>query len=223
MSETISINFHQPIPVFPLSQCVLLPGAVLPLHVFELRYQQLAKDILDSNGLVGMALFKKEPSETEYQTNSPELRRSVGIGYCVDHERLEDGRYLIVLKGICRARIQAELEHEPYRKFILNPTDLQSTELPIMPGDRDELKKLLNDQHLSKLDGVDHLIRIADSELPTSVLVDITVSTLCDHHEERYAILDEANPAARVNWLLRRLKLLRQRLHAGGDGYARMN
>ena len=33
-------------PMFPLGT-VLLPGMVLPLHVFEPRYQQLVRDCLD--------------------------------------------------------------------------------------------------------------------------------------------------------------------------------
>lgn len=34
-------------PMFPLGT-VLLPGAILPLHVFEPRYQQLVRDCLDA-------------------------------------------------------------------------------------------------------------------------------------------------------------------------------
>ncbi|MGZ4700329.1 MAG: LON peptidase substrate-binding domain-containing protein, partial [Ilumatobacteraceae bacterium] len=36
------------VPMFPLGT-VLLPGVVLPLHVFEPRYQQLVRDCLDAS------------------------------------------------------------------------------------------------------------------------------------------------------------------------------
>ena len=35
-------------PMFPLGS-VLLPGVVLPLHVFEPRYQQLVRDCLETD------------------------------------------------------------------------------------------------------------------------------------------------------------------------------
>src|SRR5512144_2385105 len=34
------------LPIFPLPNCVLLPGGLLPLHVFEPRYRELTRDCL---------------------------------------------------------------------------------------------------------------------------------------------------------------------------------
>ena len=38
------------IPVFPLPNVVLLPRAVLPLHVFEERYREMTRDVLRAAG-----------------------------------------------------------------------------------------------------------------------------------------------------------------------------
>ena len=43
------------IPLFPLN-VVLLPGANLPLHIFEPRYRQMVKDCLDQKSEFGMLL-----------------------------------------------------------------------------------------------------------------------------------------------------------------------
>jgi Lon protease-like protein len=43
------------IPLFPLN-VVLLPGAELPLHIFEPRYRQMVKDCLEDNSEFGMLL-----------------------------------------------------------------------------------------------------------------------------------------------------------------------
>jgi len=43
--------------MFPLGS-VLLPGGVLPLHVFEPRYRQLVADALDDDRTIGMVLIR---------------------------------------------------------------------------------------------------------------------------------------------------------------------
>src|SRR5215831_17251358 len=43
------------IPLFPLN-VVLLPGADLPLHIFEPRYRQMVRDCLDTKSEFGMLL-----------------------------------------------------------------------------------------------------------------------------------------------------------------------
>ncbi|MHC4869969.1 MAG: LON peptidase substrate-binding domain-containing protein, partial [Planctomycetota bacterium] len=47
MSETISIDFNEPIALFPLSGSVLLPHAPQALHIFEPRYRQMVEDCLE--------------------------------------------------------------------------------------------------------------------------------------------------------------------------------
>ena len=42
------------IPLFPLPRTVLMPGELLPLHVFEPRYRQMAADVIDGNRAIGM-------------------------------------------------------------------------------------------------------------------------------------------------------------------------
>src|SRR5499427_6293444 len=43
------------IPLFPLN-VVLLPGADLPLHIFESRYRKMVRDCLDNTSEFGMLL-----------------------------------------------------------------------------------------------------------------------------------------------------------------------
>ena len=46
------------LPMFPLGT-VLLPGAVLPLHVFEPRYRQLVQDCLAGEPEFGVVLIER--------------------------------------------------------------------------------------------------------------------------------------------------------------------
>ena len=40
------------IPLFPLHGTILLPGSVLPLHIFEARYRQMVEHILENDELM---------------------------------------------------------------------------------------------------------------------------------------------------------------------------
>ncbi|NNF42788.1 MAG: hypothetical protein HKN62_07035, partial [Phycisphaerales bacterium] len=55
MAETILVNFRRSIPLFPLPETVLLPHALLPLHIFEARYRQMVRSCLDCAGQIAIA------------------------------------------------------------------------------------------------------------------------------------------------------------------------
>ena len=46
------------IPLFPLPGVVLLPGTLLPLHIFEPRYRAMVADALAGSRTIGMAMLK---------------------------------------------------------------------------------------------------------------------------------------------------------------------
>ena len=99
--------------LFPLPEVVLLPGTLLPLHIFEPRYRAMVADSLEGDRLIGMAML--EPGWEE-GGEAPRIRRVGGAGEIVESEKLPDGRYNIVLEGRFRYRIVQERETStPYR------------------------------------------------------------------------------------------------------------
>lgn len=102
------------LPIFPLPNCVLLPGGLLPLHVFEPRYRDLTRDCLAGTQL--MAVARLRPGyETSYYGRPPVYERC-GVGRIICSEELPDGRYALLLRGIARVEIARELPAErPYR------------------------------------------------------------------------------------------------------------
>lgn len=88
------------IAVFPLP-LVLLPGEMLPLHIFEPRYRQMLVDIKQARNLFGVSHF--EPNEAYVE------RPEVGSVGCVAEVRevqeQEDGRSNILTFGVIRYRI----------------------------------------------------------------------------------------------------------------------
>lgn len=95
------------LPIFPLPNCVLLPGGLLPLHVFEPRYRDLTRDCLAGHHL--MAVARLRPGyETAYYGRPPVFERC-GVGRIICSEELPDGRFALLLRGVARVEIAREL------------------------------------------------------------------------------------------------------------------
>ncbi|WP_236788806.1 LON peptidase substrate-binding domain-containing protein [Amycolatopsis sp. GM8] len=103
------------IPLFPL-QTVLLPGAALPLHLFEPRYRQLAVDL--RTGLVPERRFGivaiKDAAVREVEL--VEHVHEIGCTALLEEsERLPDGRFDILTMGERRFRLlEIDATRAPY-------------------------------------------------------------------------------------------------------------
>jgi hypothetical protein len=103
----------QLVPLFPLPNVVLFPDVPLPLHVFEPRYRALVTDALATHRTIGMTLLKPG-YEADYHGRPPVYPLGCA-GAIVQEERLDDGRFNIVLHGRERFRIVSEQDGAPYR------------------------------------------------------------------------------------------------------------
>src|ERR1700754_4703592 len=98
------------LPIFPLPNCVLLPGGLMPLHVFEPRYRELTRDCLAGHQL--MAVARLRPGyETTYYGRPPVYERC-GVGRIICSEELPDARFALLLRGVARIEIARELPAE---------------------------------------------------------------------------------------------------------------
>lgn len=95
--------------MFPLGT-VLLPGGVLPLHVFEPRYRALVRDCLAGDARFGVVLIERG-SEVGGGDVRTDLGTMAGI---VDAQELPDGRWHLVTVGLHRIRIERWLDDDPY-------------------------------------------------------------------------------------------------------------
>ena len=107
------------IPIFPLPNAVLFPNVFLPLHIFEPRYRAMVNDALGGDRIIGMVLLQPG-HEAEYEGRPPIF--PVGCAGVMTHaERLDDGRFNIVLRGMERFRVAGEDDCKPYRIAHVNP------------------------------------------------------------------------------------------------------
>ena len=104
------------IPLFPLSNLILFPRINVPLNIFEERYIQMIDDAMKSNRLIGIIQPKKSG-----ELKRPDLYNVGCVGKIISFSETNDGRYLIVLNGVCRFKIISEIENKKlYREFNIN-------------------------------------------------------------------------------------------------------
>jgi hypothetical protein len=104
--------------IFPLPGALLLPRTRLPLNIFEPRYLAMVRDAMAAEQIIGMVqpvLAGLEPLAVIEER--PPVRAVGCAGRITSYTETDDGRLLIVLTGIARFRVAAEIEGPgPYRE-----------------------------------------------------------------------------------------------------------
>ncbi len=121
------------IPVFPLPDCVVLPGSVQPLHIFEPRYREMVADELaraPADRYVAMALLKPGYEPYYYSHKAP-VYPVTCLCRIIRHESLPDGRSNILIEGLARATIQEECHRANYRQAKLQEVETISDLTPL--------------------------------------------------------------------------------------------
>ncbi len=194
----------QLVRVFPLDGAVLLPGALLPLHIFEPRYRQMVEDALAGDQRIAMAM----PLEDErVGAPPPEIAATIGIGRIVANKKFDDGRYHIVLEGESRARVQAEAKTGgPYRTVVV--TVLQDDPLVDaegLEGGVVSIKALLNE--LLKLlpdNGRELGENVGKAQSPGH-MVDVLADAVVTECADRQTLLETTDVLARIEIVQRHL------------------
>ncbi len=107
------------LPLFPLSGALLLPHGHLPLNIFEPRYLSMTEDALSSGRLIGM--IQPEKSYTDPIPDDEVLYPVGCCGQIVSFEETESGNLFIALRGLCRFRLDQELENKKgYRRSTVD-------------------------------------------------------------------------------------------------------
>ena len=98
-------NLPKKISVFPLSNFIIFPNTSVPLNIFEKRYINMIDDSMKGNRIIGMVQPKNN------KKNVPELYSIGCAGKITSFNETDDGRYLIVIKGLNRFKILNELNN----------------------------------------------------------------------------------------------------------------
>ena len=209
------------IALFPLSNVVLFPRVKTPLHIFEPRYRQLMRDVLDADRRIGMVVVRPEHQD-EMPANPPVFP----IGCCgeiSEFQRRPDGRYDLVLQGLWRFRISAEEPRSETRLYRV--AQVQRLEDAFDEAERERVARL----RAHVVENVAYLARRAeagdarfDPSLFTGIddatFVNVLANAIAFPVEEKQAMLEADSVPERYARLASALSFRRAELDANAGG-----
>lgn len=186
--------------IFPLPNAVLLPGGLMPLHVFEPRYRDMIRDALAGERL--LAIARLCPGYQADYEGRPAVYPCAGIGRIIASEETDDGRFLIVLRGLGRVQIERELPPlQTYRQVAarLLVDNESSRPADVVARAHKQLIALCDRLAYALERGGDQLRSlVADCTCPASCADAIAAALVVDHGE-RQALLERLDPADRLD------------------------
>ncbi|MDH3537142.1 MAG: LON peptidase substrate-binding domain-containing protein [Gammaproteobacteria bacterium] len=96
-------SLPETLPIFPLPGAVVMPGAELPLNIFEPRYLNMVNDALGKHRMIGM--IQPDPDAD----NDIDVCRTGCAGRITQYRETRDCRIEMVLTGVCRFDVSEEL------------------------------------------------------------------------------------------------------------------
>lgn len=204
-------------PLFPLLNVVLFPGAILPLHIFEQRYRAMAADALGlkcsrtcagpMDGRKLICMCRIQPGHDPMDNQPPIL--DVGcLGQVVHHEKLADGRYNVLVQGLCRVKVGREYplgeegERKPYRRADVHPIACEKAFEIDVADARQKMKALCRRRPIEGTPVGRQLERLFSSEVPTVQLADVLAFDLVECINLRQQLLEETDERRRVEMLV---------------------
>ncbi|MCE7733484.1 MAG: LON peptidase substrate-binding domain-containing protein [Candidatus Heimdallarchaeota archaeon] len=188
------------LPIFPLPELVLFPDVVIPLHIFEPRYQRLISDLLkkkEESRLLALTTITGPSNSTEFD-DAP-FHYIGTLCKLIDYKELPDGRSDVFVHAVSTVTID-EINFldttTPYRRAIVKPIDPDwKIEHEFAIKDR-VLKSLENYTSIRRLEIVDldklklrEMVNLLSYALPLSV-------------DQKFKLLEKPSLQERVDLLI---------------------
>ena len=200
MDSSISLPNH--VPVMPLPGALLFPNALLPLHIFEPRYQQMLEYALREHRMFSVALIK--PQRTQWKTTD-DFFHVAGVGLIRACVGRSDGTSNLILQGLRRARFTGFEQTAPFPIARIESVESETAatvETEALGAKVIELYSKLKTDGRQLPEKVDkYLANLTDMEM----LADLMAATFVNDPLRRQQLLEELS-------LNRRLRLLIQYL-----------
>src|SRR6059058_93533 len=106
-----SITLPDQVPVMPLPGALLFPNALLPLHIFEPRYQDMLEHALREHRMFSVALIR--PQRSQWKTID-DFFHVAGLGLIRACVGRGDGTSNLILQGLQRVRFTGFEQEKPF-------------------------------------------------------------------------------------------------------------
>jgi Lon protease-like protein len=195
--------------VFPLPGLVLLPGGLLPLHFFEPRYRELARDCLASST---RCMVIANIPRSHAQTATPELMPRACVGRVLEHRKNGDGTYDVLLEGLLRVNIEDVESSHAYRLVRAVPLRDRVPEEGLPARNREVARSLVRDLAGMAARRNASFSVLAQDEDPPGLWVDRLASQFVADSDARQALLETLDARARLDAVIHHLAEARSKL-----------
>jgi Lon protease-like protein len=183
-----AIILPETVPVMPLPGALLFPHALLPLHIFEPRYQEMLELALSEHRMFCVALVK--PPRAQWKSTN-DFFHVAGIGLIRACVGSGNGTSNLILQGLRRVRFQTFERSGPFPVARIEPLKSRSTpsvETDALGAKVLELYSKLKENGRPLPQKVDrYLSHLGDPE----VLADLMAATFINDPLRRQQILEE--------------------------------
>jgi Lon protease-like protein len=185
-------------PIMVLAGCVLFPGTMLPLRIFEPRYRAMLEWALEHERMFCVATVKPGIEEAE---TVDQFHHVAGIGLVRASVTQSDGTSNLLLHGLARVRFTDFVQAKPFRvarvEAIPSITGSETVAETLAAEIRELCARLQGDEEQVRT-FIETLSKMEDAGL----LADFVASAFIRDPFERQVLLEERD----VNTRLRRLK-----------------
>ncbi len=208
MSAPSPIVVPQTIPMMVLSQCTLFPHSLMPLFIFEPRYQEMLAYALEQNRMFAIGHLEAGP-EWESDDESDERIRPITtcgvVRACVGRP---DGTSHLMLQGVQRVRITDWVQREPFRIARIEALPMLDEAVTVNASRAAGLLKLLR-QLLPTMDQKsDPLLTQLAQVQNLEMLLDIVTANFLIDGSQRQQFLELPDLEARWHFLTAKLSAL---------------
>jgi Lon protease-like protein len=201
MDPSISLPDH--VPVMPLPGALLFPNALLPLHIFEPRYQQMLEHALREHRMFSVALVKPQRSQWH---STDDFFNVAGVGLIRACVGRGDGTSNLILQGLRRVRFTHFEQSVPFPIARIEPLESESTssvETDALGAKVLELYSKLKREGRQLPEKVDkYLSHLSDMEM----LADLMAATFVNDPLRRQQLLEELSLNQRLRLLIQYLR-----------------
>jgi len=188
-------------PIFPLPTVNLFPETTASYHIFEPRYIEMIESVLQGDGLLALGVLKPGYEDDYY--GSPEIYPVGCLGRIQSYEKLENGKYNIVLEGLFRVGFGEVVKDNPFRVAELIELPEADAENEFI-DEREDLLLRLNYLVEQSPDTLDFTPILGEQE-SFIALVNLVARTLPLKNDEQYSLLSMDSVrqrAQRILWLI---------------------
>ena len=216
MPDQLEPRHLEQLPLFPLRGVVLLPHTLLPLQIFEPRYHQMTAWCMGNDWPLAIALL---PPGLE-ASGDPATAAIAGVGDIAHHEHVSAGRHRILVRGLGRVRVVAEVGKVGLIRMVrAEPiADVPAPRSPEVASHLASIRALvrsLSARHPEAAEALDEVLRETDD---LAVMVDCVGSVLYREPDDRQTFLEEPRVARRLARVVDDLAALVGEGESGGWG-----